>query len=150
MSMCLTLLSLYLLLLLSINIFAAAATDSEPMESNMKECKKRGKSFDFEEGWPLLQTAVDTLINQFDEEESVHNNKSIFTSDQYMDYYKYPSPHYIHCLTLLFPPCFNIIIMNCFLLSNNLFPTLVIHLCKTKNFEKKKKAGKSFKETWTI
>ncbi|KAK7363602.1 hypothetical protein VNO77_05750 [Canavalia gladiata] len=69
-------LSLYLLLL-SLEIVVA---DSEPMNSNMEECKRTSKSF--EQVWPLLQTAVDRLINQI---EGVDNTS--FTSQEYMSYY---------------------------------------------------------------
>ncbi|XP_061349208.1 cullin-1-like [Gastrolobium bilobum] len=72
--MCL-MLSMYILSL-SFKTFPA---DSEPMNSNT-ECKKSSKSF--EEGWPLLQTAVDRIINQV---EGVDN--SSFTSQEYMSYY---------------------------------------------------------------
>ncbi|XP_027332052.1 cullin-1-like isoform X2 [Abrus precatorius] len=50
------------------------------MTSSMEECKKTSMSF--EEVWPLLQIAVNKLINQI---EGVDN--SSFTSQEYMSYY---------------------------------------------------------------
>ncbi|KAK7292292.1 hypothetical protein RIF29_08070 [Crotalaria pallida] len=68
-------LSLYLVLLLS-----AAAADSGTMNSKCKTKSKR-----FEEGWPVLRTGVNRIINQIEEGGGLPN--STLTTHDYMSYY---------------------------------------------------------------
>ena len=69
------------LLLLSFDLFVKA---SDHTNSNTEICQNE-PSKSFEEAWPVLQTAVDKLINQI---EGVDN--SSFTSEEYMLFYTYP------------------------------------------------------------
>ena len=51
------------------------------------------KALTFEEGWPILQEAINKLIDTL-EGVSTHQ----FTSDEYMKYYSYPLnlfPHWV-------------------------------------------------------
>ena len=69
------------LFLLSFGLFVTASEDT----NSNSEVSKNEPNKSFEEAWPVLQTAVDKLINRI---EGVDN--SSFTSEEYMLFYTYP------------------------------------------------------------